>query len=302
MKQYQDLLQNILDNGIERDDRTGVGTRSVFGRMLEFDLKEGFPIVTVKKVSWIPVVAELLWFLEGSSDERRLAELTHRKYREDISGKRTIWTANADGQGVQLGFENNDNVKILGRVYGVQWRSFGDERPNGVDQIENVLYQLTHHPHSRRILVSAWDAYDVFNKELALPPCHVMFQFYVDDSNIDELPKLSCHMYQRSVDCALGLPFNISSYALLTHIIAREVGMKADRLIMSLGDCHIYNNHLEGVNTMISRDPLPLPTLRIEPEFDLKERLKNRMFIREANNFKLINYNHHETIRFEMAV
>ena len=208
MKAYIDLLKHILENGDRREDRTNTGTISSFGHQLSFDLSEGFPAVTTKSLAWKGVVSELLWFLEGSSDERRLAEIRFNKKREeltDLSKFSTIWTDNADSQGKDLGYENTEVKKELGPVYGVQWREW-----DGKDQIKDLLEGLKNNPDSRRHILSAWNVGQI--DKMALPPCHVMSQFYVNNGTI------SCHMYQRSADMFLGVPFNIASYALLLRI------------------------------------------------------------------------------------
>ncbi len=299
MKQYLELLQDILDNGELKDDRTGVGTHSVFGRHLRFDLRRGFPAVTTKKLAWKACVGELLWFIEGSSDERRLAEITHGT-RE---GTATIWTPNALSPywKHKAKFEGD-----LGRVYGVQWRhwnKYRTEKDMGaahkggtrlavdkteVDQLANLIKGLTEDPNGRRHILSAWNVSEL--DEMALPPCHVMSQFYVNKNK-----ELSCHMYQRSVDVYLGLPFNIASYALLTHLIAQVCDLKVGELIISTGDTHIYQNHLEQVNEQMSREPYELPTLWLNPE------------IKDINNFKmddikLIDYQSHGQLKAPMAV
>jgi thymidylate synthase len=299
MKQYLDLLQDILDNGEVKDDRTGVGTYSVFGRHIRFDLRRGFPAITTKKLAWKACVGELLWFIEGSSDERRLAELTHGS----AEGKVTIWTPNAEAPywKPKAQFEGD-----LGRVYGVQWRHWnkdtvekdmGEAHKGGtrlavdkieIDQLANLIKGLTEDPNGRRHILSAWNVSEL--DEMALPPCHVMSQFYVNKNK-----ELSCHMYQRSVDVYLGLPFNIASYALLTHLIAQVCDLKVGELIISTGDTHIYQNHLEQVNEQMSREPYKLPTLWLNPE------------IKDINNFKmddikLIDYQSHGQLKAPMAV
>ena len=246
MKQYHELLKDILNNGEERNDRTGVGTISVFGRQLRFDLTQGFPAVTTKKLAWKAVVSELLWFLEGSNDERRLAEIL---YGRPDSGRNTIWTGNAEAAYWQPRAKFPGD---LGRVYGVQWRDWG-----GVDQVAKLIDGLKNDPTGRRHIISAWNVDEL--DQMALPPCHVMSQFYVSKG------KLSCHMYQRSVDVFLGLPFNIASYALLTHMVAHVCGLEVGELIISTGDTHIYSNHVEQVKEQLSREPYPLPTLWLNP-------------------------------------
>jgi thymidylate synthase len=244
MKQYLDLLEDILKNGESKDDRTGTGTISVFGRQLRFDLRESFPAVTTKKLAWRACVGELLWFLEGSSDERRLAELTHGT-REGVV---TIWTPNALAPYWKPKAQFNGD---LGRVYGVQWRDFG-----GVDQISKLIKGLREDPNGRRHIVSAWNVGEL--DQMALPPCHVMSQFYVNKNK-----ELSCHMYQRSVDVFLGLPFNIASYALLTHLIAQVCGLKVGELVISTGDTHIYSNHVTQVKEQLTRSPSSGPVLKL---------------------------------------
>tara|TARA_R110000782_G_scaffold39680_2_gene92020 strand:+ start:1370 stop:2200 length:831 start_codon:yes stop_codon:yes gene_type:complete len=247
MKQYLDLLKDILENGESKDDRTGTGTISVFGRQLRFDLRESFPAVTTKKLAWRACVGELLWFLEGSSDERRLAELTHGT-REGVS---TIWTPNALAPYWKPKAQFNGD---LGRVYGVQWRDFG-----GVDQILKLVDGLKEDPNGRRHIVSAWNVGEL--DQMALPPCHVLSQFYVNKNK-----ELSCHMYQRSVDVFLGLPFNIASYALLTHMVAHVCGLTVGELVISTGDTHIYSNHVMQVKEQLTRSPTPGPVLRLNPD------------------------------------
>ena len=234
MYDYERLLRIIIESGEDVDDRTGTGTRSIFGHQMRFDLREGFPAVTTKKLAWKSVVAELLWFLEGSTDERRLAELTYGKDRKELVNKQTIWTANANAQGKALGYADGE----LGPVYGFQWRGFneiGNEWPGssyGTDQIKWLLNEIKTNPNSRRLILSAWNPNQI--NFMALPPCHVMAQFRVYKG------KLSCQMYQRSADVFLGVPFNIASYALLTHIIARECGLGVGDLVHTIGDAHIY--------------------------------------------------------------
>ena len=253
MKVYLDLLKFILENGHEKDDRTNTGTLSSFGHQLEFDLSEGFPAITTKSLAWKGVVSELLWFLEGSNDERRLAEIRFGKSRNDLKDLNkysTIWTDNADKQGKELGYENTDTKKILGPVYGVQWRNW-----SGKDQLEELIYNLKNNPDSRRHILSAWNVGEIH--KMALPPCHVMSQFYIHNDEI------SCHMYQRSADMFLGVPFNIASYALLLSIIAEILNLKPKRFIHSFGDAHIYKNSIEQVKEQISRNPKKLPKLKI---------------------------------------
>ena len=299
MKQYHELLEDILLNGEEKDDRTGVGTYSVFGRQLRFNLEEGFPAITTKKLAWKACVGELLWFLEGSSDERRLAEITHG----NSEGKVTIWTPNALAPywKPKAKFEGD-----LGRVYGVQWRHWNkyNEQMNfgkahlggdriaadktGVDQLKNLVDGLKNDPNGRRHILTAWNVAEM--DQMALPPCHVMSQFYVSKNG-----KLSCHMYQRSVDVFLGLPFNIASYALLTHMLAQVCGYTIGELIISTGDTHIYKDHIDQVKEQLSREAFPNPTLWLNS--DIKDIDKFTI-----NDIKLVNYESHGTIKANMAV
>jgi thymidylate synthase len=254
VKQYLDALEHILEHGKDRDDRTGVGTRGVFGYQMRFDLRKEFPAVTTKKLAWRAVVGELLWMLEGSSDERRLAEITFEKDKTELVGKNTIWTANADKQGKELGHYNDDFRKDLGPVYGHQWRSW-DAKFGHVDQIAEVLESLYYNPYSRRHIVSAWNA-DMIGV-MALPPCHTLFQFHVQDD------ELSCQLYQRSADMFLGVPFNIASYSLLTHMFAQLLNLKVGDFVHTIGDAHIYKNHMDQVKEQVTREPRKGPTLEM---------------------------------------
>ena len=291
-EEYLTLLEYVLENGQEVSDRTGIGTKSVFGQQLRFDLKEGFPALTTKKLAWKSVVGELLFFLEGSTDERRLVEITYGKPREELVDKRTIWTDNANNQGVALGYQNDDLVKELGPIYGYQWRNFF-----GVDQIQRILHLIKNDPDSRRIMLSAWNPAQA--NEMALEPCHCSFQFKVYDD------QLSCMMTMRSTDSFLGLPFNIASYALLTHIIARECGLKPNELIINLGDVHIYLNHLDQVKEQLSREPFPSPILEIDEDFDLTSIINSpwaKFPLNSVGKFRLVGYNSHNTIKAPMAI
>ena len=290
MKQYHDLLEDILTNGEIRDDRTGVGTISVFGRSIRFDLRRGFPAITTKKLVWKACVGELLWFIEGSSDERRLAEITHGT----SDGTVTIWTPNA-----QAGYWKH-KAKFegdLGRVYGVQWRDWqqynfmpqvGSFAINKVDQLLQLIDNLKKDPYSRRHILSAWNVAEL--EDMALPPCHIMSQFYVNKDR-----ELSCHMYQRSVDVFLGLPFNIASYALLTHMIAQVCNLKVGELMISMGDTHIYKDHVEQVKEQLTREEFPLPTLFLNTEIKEIDRFT-------MNDIHLENYQCHGPIKANMAV
>ncbi len=275
MKQYHNALEHILKNGKNKSDRTGVGTRSVFGYQMRFNLQEGFPAVTTKKLAWRAVVSELLWFLEGSGDERRLAEILHGT--RDLS-KTTIWTANAkaDYWLPKAQYEGD-----LGRVYGVQWRDFF-----GVDQIYQLIEGIKNDPSGRRHILSAWNPAEL--TDMALPPCHVLSQFDVTDGH------LSCQMYQRSCDMFLGVPFNIASYSLLTHILARECNLKVGDFVWTGGDCHIYNNHIDAVNEQLKRTPKELPTLFITVGKKIADYV--------VDDFVLDNYNPDPAIKADMAV
>lgn len=299
MKQYLDLLQDILDNGEVKDDRTGVGTISVFGRSLRFDLRQGFPAVTTKKLAWKACSGELLWFIEGSRDERRLAEITHGT----AEGKVTIWTPNAQAPYWKPRAEFDGD---LGRVYGVQWRHWnkdtvekdmGPAHKGGtrlavdrteVDQLANLIQGLKTDPNGRRHILSAWNVAEL--DQMALPPCHVMSQFYVNKKR-----ELSCHMYQRSVDVFLGLPFNIASYALLTHLIAQVCDMTVGELVISTGDTHIYQDHVEQVREQLTRTPSELPTLWLDANIHEIDKFT-------MDSMRLENYNPMESIKAKMAV
>jgi thymidylate synthase len=305
MKQYLDLLRHILDHGEIRTDRTGVGTISVFGYMTRFNLQEGFPAVTTKKLAWRAVVGELLWFLEGSTDERRLVELTYGKIREALRDVRTIWTDNADKQGVDLGYTNDDYEKELGPIYGYQWRNFGGTedlrnairfgfRRDGFDQIEWLLDEIKNNPDSRRLILSAWEPNSI--ADMSLPPCHMMCQFSVRNN------QLSCLLYIRSNDAMLGAPFNIASYALLTHIIARECGLGVGDLVYTIGDAHIYLNHINQVREQLGRNPKELPNLNISDDFCLRDHLYSEFPLDAINKFELIGYDPHPAIKAPMAV
>ena len=255
--EYLDLLHHTLEKGETRgNERTGVGTRSIFMTTNRYNLSNGFPLLTTKRVPFKSVLSELLWFLEGSMNERRLAEIHYGKPKEELIGKTTIWTANADAQGKALGHYNSDTNKDLGPVYGVQWRNF-----NGIDQINQLVQGLKNNPQSRRHILNSWNVSDL--DKMALPPCHVMSQFYVNNEG-----RLSCSLYQRSADLFLGVPFNIASYSLLTHMIAHVCKLGVGEFIHVIGDGHIYNNHIDAVRTQLERDPVPFPTLVIKRSVD----------------------------------
>jgi thymidylate synthase len=292
MKTYLKALADVLSSGEEKTDRTGTGTKSIFGYQMRFDLTKGFPAVTTKKLAWKSVVGELLWFLEGSMNERRLAEITYGKDRSELTEKRTIWTDNAENQGKELGYSDG----MLGPVYGFQWRNFGGEIYNsaphlkGTDQIEWLINEIKTNPDSRRLILSAWNPNQI--DKMALPPCHTLAQFYVSNG------KLSCQMYQRSADLFLGVPFNIASYSLLTHIIAKITNLKVQDFVLTVGDAHIYTTHYEAVNTQLQRTPQELPTLNIIKDFSSLEEVLGL----DVSDFQLDNYNPLSAIKAEMAI
>ena len=261
--QYEDFMRHVYEHGVAKGDRTGTGTRSVFGHQMRFDLSEGFPLVTTKKVHLKSIILELLWFLRGDSNVKWLQERGC-----------TIWDewAREDGD--------------LGPVYGVQWRSWPKAGGGHVDQIAEVVKQLKANPDSRRIIVSAWNVAEL--DQMALMPCHAFFQFYVADG------KLSCQLYQRSADMFLGVPFNIASYALLTMMIAQQTGLEPGDFVWTGGDTHIYDNHVEQVREQLSRDPFPLPTVRI--------RKAASIFEYTLDDFEVVDYQHHPAIRGAVAV
>ena len=291
MKQYHEALKYVLENGVETNDRTGVGTKSVFGYQMRFDLREGFPAVTTKKLAWKSVVGELLWFLEGSTDERRLAEITYDSDRTELVGRNTIWTANADAQGKELGYINNDFRKELGPVYGAQWRAFNNVELGdyGVDQIEWLINEIRTNPDSRRLILSAWNPNQLH--EMALPPCHALAQFRVYNG------RLSCQLYQRSADMFLGVPFNIASYSLLTHILSSICDLEVADFVWTGGDCHIYTNHVDQVRQQLEREPRVLPELKMPNFNNLDEVLDSRV-----SDFVLTNYEPMEPIKAPMAI
>ena len=264
MQQYLDLLQYILDNGVEKSDRTGTGTKSCFGYQMRFDLQQGFPLVTTKKLHLKSIIYELLWFLKGETNIAYLKE-------HGVS----IWNewANENGE--------------LGPVYGKQWRSWEGADGKIVDQVTDLIKQIKTNPDSRRLIISAWNVADL--PKMALMPCHTLFQFYVADG------KLSCQLYQRSADVFLGVPFNIASYALLTMMIAQVCDLEPGDFIHTFGDAHIYNNHIEQVNLQLSRKPLPLPTMKLNPS------VKN-IFDFTFEDFTLENYQSHPAIKAPVAV
>lgn len=264
MKQYHDLMQHILDTGVKKEDRTGTGTTSVFGYQMRFDLQEGFPLLTTKKLHMRSITHELLWFLQGD---------TNIKYLKDNNV--SIWDEWAD--------ENGN----LGPVYGYQWRSWPTPDGRHIDQITNVVNMIKNNPDSRRLIVSAWNVGEI--EKMKLPPCHAFFQFYVADG------KLSCQLYQRSADVFLGVPFNIASYALLTMMVAQVCGLQAGDFVHTLGDAHLYSNHIEQAKLQLSRDFRPLPTMKINP--DVKS-----IFDFKFEDFTLEGYDPHPHIKAAVAV
>lgn len=264
MRQYLDLLTHVLENGIDRGDRTGTGTRSVFGYQMRFDLEDGFPVLTTKKLHLRSIIHELLWFLSGDTNIGYL----------NANGV-TIWDEWAD--------ENGD----LGPVYGAQWRSWPDGRGGTIDQIANLLDQINRNPNSRRLIVSAWNPAEV--DRMALPPCHCLFQFYVADG------RLSCQLYQRSADIFLGVPFNIASYALLTMMIAQVSGLKSGEFVHTLGDAHLYHNHFEQARLQLTRVPKALPVMKLNPKV-------SDLFAFRYEDFELIGYEPDPSIKAPIAV
>lgn len=288
---YLDLLHTVINSGEDRgDERTGVGTKSWFMTWLTFDLEEGFPLLTTKKVPFKSVLSELLWFIEGSTDERRLAEIHYGKSRDELVGKTTIWTANADKQGKDLGYINTDLTKHLGPVYGKQWRFWENSKGEKVDQLQNLINNIKSNPQSRRHILSAWNVGDI--DAMALPPCHMMAQFYVTNQG-----KLNCNLYQRSADLFLGVPFNIASYALLTHMIAHVCKLKPGTFTHTIGDAHIYNNHVDAVKTQLQRTSKPFPKIKIKDKRSIKTIDDFTM-----ESFELSKYDPEPYIKADMAV
>lgn len=264
MKTYLKLIEHIINHGVEKTDRTGTGTMSVFAYQMRFNLQEGFPLVTTKKLHTRSIIHELLWFLNGDTNIRYLNENRVR-----------IWDEWADEQG------------DLGPIYGKQWRSWGAGDGRSIDQLAQVVEQIKHHPDSRRLLVNAWNVGEL--EQMALPPCHVLFQFYVANN------RLSCQLYQRSADVFLGVPFNIASYALLTHMIAQQCDLDVGEFIWTGGDCHLYLNHLEQAKLQLTRAPFPPPKLRLR-------RKPDSLFEYHFDDFLIEDYQSHETIKAPIAV
>ncbi len=264
MKQYLDLLEHVVNKGSEKQDRTGTGTLSVFGYQMRFNLQDGFPVLTTKKLHLKSIIHELLWFLDGDTNIKYLNE-------HGIN----IWNEWAD--------ENGD----LGHIYGYQWRSWPAPGGKSVDQISNVINSIRENPDSRRHIISAWNVGEL--DKMALPPCHILFQFYVNDGG------LSCQLYQRSADIFLGVPFNIASYSLLTMMIAQSTGLQPREFVHTLGDAHIYLNHIDQVKLQLARDPFPLPQMKLNPE-------RKNIFNFEYDDFELVNYKSHPHIKGEISV
>ena len=276
MKNYLGALKHCYENGDFVKSRAG-NVKKSFGYQMRFDLQEGFPAVTTKKLAWKAMVSELLWFLEGSNDERRLAEILYEDKRDNLEDKNTIWTQNANAEYWKQKSKFSGDV---GRIYGVQWRDF-----NGVDQLKNLIEGLKKDPDSRRHILTAWNPAELHN--MSLPPCHAFSQFYVSNN------KLSCQLYQRSCDMFLGVPFNIASYSILIHIIAKECGYEAGEFIHSLGDFHIYEEHFEQVKIQLTREPKKLPVLKFN---------QKKIHEYKTSDFELINYEHHPKIMAPMNV
>ena len=264
MQQYLDLVRKLLDSGVEKSDRTGTGTRSIFGYQMRFDLSQGFPLLTTKRVHLASIIHELVWFLSGATNVKYLQE-------NGVS----IWNEWADASGE------------LGPIYGYQWRSWPDPRGGQIDQISQVIEEIRHNPDSRRLIVSAWNPADI--PEMALPPCHLLFQLYVAGG------RLSCQLYQRSADVFLGVPFNIASYALLTHMLAQVTGLQAGELVHTLGDAHLYSNHIEQARVQLARAPRPLPRIQLDPEV-------RSIFDFRYEHFRLEDYDPHPRISAPIAV
>ena len=279
MHTYLDQLQHVLDHGIKKGDRTGVGTISCFGLHARYAMADGFPAVTTKRLVWKSILSELLWFISGSDNIYDL--------KAYLKSNR-LWDGNYEDYLNRLGMDKNDGS--MGRIYGVQWRRWKGANGKVVDQLQNAINLIRENPESRRIMVNAWNAAEIGTRDVALPPCHNLFQFYVAEG------KLSLQMYQRSCDMFLGVPLNIASYSVLLHMVAKITNLVPCEFIHVLGDAHIYLNHLDAVKEQLSRKPYPLPKLRIE------DRGQTEIGDFEMDDFELINYQHHDTIRAEMAV
>ncbi len=275
---YLNALKEILTNGETREDRTGTGTKSLFGMQQIYNLKEGFPLLTTKKMLLTSVISELLWFIEGSSDERRLAEIRYGKDRSELTDKTTIWTDNLKAPY----WSKKGHKSDLGKIYGYQWRNW-----NGIDQISQLIDGLKHNPTSRRHILSAWNVSDI--DDMALPPCHVLTQYYVNSNN-----ELSCQLYQRSADFFLGVPYNIASYSAFTQMIANVCGLSVGNFIHTIGDAHIYSDHIELVEEQLKREPFSAPYLEIRKVDSIDEYT--------MSDFNIIDYNFHARLGGKMAV
>ncbi|UKS24711.1 thymidylate synthase [Paenibacillus sp. HWE-109] len=314
MKAYQELLQDILANGTQKEDRTGTGTISVFGRQMRFDLSEGFPLVTTKRVPFRLIASEILWFIKGDTNIRYLLQHNNHIWNEWAFKK---WVESADYKGPDMsnfGLRSQQDEAFnlqyedqmaefvqrvlgddqfaqqygeLGDVYGKQWRDWTTTQGGTIDQLKDVIHMIKTNPDSRRLIVSAWNPEDV--PTMALPPCHTLFQFYVADG------KLSCQLYQRSADTFLGIPFNIAGYALLTHLIAQECGLEVGEFVHTIGDAHIYTNHLDQIQTLLSREPRELPTLKLNKDVA-------SVFDFDVSDIEMVGYNPHPTIKAPVAV
>nr|WP_156396785.1 thymidylate synthase [Paenibacillus sp. Soil724D2] len=314
MKAYQELLQDILTNGTKKEDRTGTGTISVFGRQMRFDLAEGFPLVTTKRVPFRLIASEMLWFIKGDTNIRYLLQHNNHIWNEWAFKK---WVESADYSGPDMSnfglrSQQDETFKLqydeqmdefvkkvleddefakqygeLGDVYGKQWRDWTTTQGGTIDQLKEVIHMIKTNPDSRRLIVSAWNPEDV--PSMALPPCHTMFQFYVAEG------KLSCQLYQRSADTFLGVPFNIAGYALLTHLIAHECGLGVGEFVHTIGDAHIYTNHVDQIQTLLSREPRELPTLKLNKEVA-------SVFDFDVSDIEMLDYNPHPTIKAPVAV
>lgn len=293
MKQYLDFLTHILEKGTSKHDRTGTGTTSVFGYQMRFNLNEGFPLVTTKKVHLKSVIYELLWFLKGETNIAYLCQngvkiwddWPYKKYKNSAAYNGENMSEFAKRIATDITFA--EKWGELGPVYGSQWRSWPNTSGGSIDQISKIIQQIKENPNSRRLIVSAWNVAEV--DDMTLPPCHTLFQFYVLDN------KLSCQLYQRSADVFLGVPFNIASYALLTMMIAQVCNLELGDFVHTFGDAHIYNNHIEQVTLQCSRQPYQLPSIKINPN-------KKDIFAFEYSDFELVNYNFHPAIKGEVAV
>lgn len=314
MKAYQELLQDILTNGTKKEDRTGTGTISVFGRQMRFDLAAGFPLVTTKRVPFRLIASEMLWFIKGDTNIRYLLQHNNHIWNEWAFKK---WVESADYSGPDMSnfglrSQQDENFKLqyneqmdkfvkkvleddefakqygeLGDVYGKQWRDWTTTQGGTIDQLKEVIHMIKTNPDSRRLIVSAWNPEDV--PSMALPPCHTLFQFYVAEG------KLSCQLYQRSADTFLGVPFNISGYALLTHLIAHECGLGVGEFVHTIGDAHIYTNHLDQIQTLLSREPRELPTLKLNKDVA-------SIFDFDVSDIEMLDYNPYPTIKAPVAV